>query len=85
MADVKNNKAEKKIVDDLDFFTREQIQAQNLKLDKIDNNTSTLEHYAERYIPIQVQNMIVENMRYLHDEDMITRLTSEENKLYSRL
>jgi len=23
MADVKNNKAEKKIVDDLDFFTRE--------------------------------------------------------------
>jgi len=29
--------------------------------------------------------MIIENMRYLHDEEMIGRLVSEENKLYSRL
>ena len=85
MIDVKTNKAEKKIVDELNSFTREQIQAQNVKLDTIENNTETLEHYTERYMPIQIQNMIIENMRYIHDEEIIGRLTGEENKLYSRL
>lgn len=39
----------------------------------------------ETYIPVKVENMIIENMRLVLTEDEMTHLRSEENKLYSQL
>ena len=45
----------------------------------------TIEHYSERYIPMQIQNMIIDNMRVIHDDHIINRLIGQENKLNSRI
>lgn len=55
------------------------------KLDKQRDDQLTLEHYTERYVPIQIQNMIVENMKVIHDEKTISQLTHEENKVHTRI
>ena len=56
-----------------------------IKMDKDKDNLLCLEHYTESYLPVQIQNMIIENMQVVLDEDMIKRLKGEENKLYNRL
>lgn len=38
-----------------------------------------MEHYVERYIPIQIQNMIITNMQTVLDDKDIQKLKSEEN------
>lgn len=45
----------------------------------------TLEHYTERYMPIKIQDMIIENMRLIHPDTVMARLMSEENKLFLKL
>ena len=70
-------------------WLNDHVMAENrefvIKMDKDKDNLLTLEHYTERYLPVQVQNMIIENMQVVLDEDMIKRLKGEENKLYNRL
>ena len=44
-----------------------------------------MENYVETYIPVKIENMIIENMRLVLSEDDMTHLRSEENKLYSQL
>ena len=54
-------------------------------MDKDKDNLLCLEHYTERYLPVQIENMIIDNMQVVLEEDMIKRLKGEENKLYNRL
>ena len=45
------------------------------------DDTKTLEHYVERYVPLQIQTMIMENMKLILDTNQMDILQSEENKL----
>lgn len=57
----------------------------DVKLDKNRDDQLTLEQYCERYIPIQCQGMIIDNMSVCLDSEQIDRLKSEENKLQARI
>ncbi len=56
-----------------------------LQLEKQRDDIMTIEHYSERYIPMQIQNMIIDNMKVIHEEPIINRLIGHENKLNSRI
>ena len=45
----------------------------------------TLEHYTEKYLPIQMQSMIIKNLELVLDEKVVRRLQSEENQLYMKM
>lgn len=60
----------------------------NFKLEQLDVGQSqmksdmmTLEHYTERYIPIQMQQMIIENMKMVLSSTQVDVLRSEQNKM----
>jgi len=61
-------KADRETVADLKTYISEQLQGFDVKLDKQRDDQLTLEHYAERYVPIQVQQMIMDNLKRIHDE-----------------
>ena len=64
---------------------RQDSQNFDIKLDKQRDDQLTLEHYCERYIPIQIQNMIIDNMNLVLKKDQLDVLKSEQNKLYRRI
>ena len=45
----------------------------------------TLERYAERYIPIQIQKMIIDNMQMVLSYDQMDKLKSTQNVLHQRI
>ena len=51
------------------FYQEFKAQTNEFKheIDRLVGNQLTLEHYAERYVPIQVQGMIIENLKLLHN------------------
>ena len=57
----------------------------DIKMDENRDNILTLEHYAEKYIPIQIQNMIMGNLENVMDDSQINRLKSHENKIHARV
>ena len=72
------------------FFERDEKLTTELadfdvKLDKQRDDQLTLEQYCERYIPIQAQGMIIDNMNVVMTPEQIERLKSEENKLHARI
>ena len=56
-----------------------------VRLQKIRDDQLTLEHYTERYIPLQMQNLLIENMRLIHEGDKIKILMDKENGLTKKL
>ena len=72
-------------MDELTILVKTENRNFDIKLAKERDDLLTLEHYTERYLPVQIENMIIENMKVIHDEDMVKRLVGEENKLYNRL
>lgn len=40
----------------------------NENIDKMNDNILTLENYTENYVPIQIQRIILENMKLVFDE-----------------
>lgn len=46
------------------------------------NKLITLENYCEKYIPVKIQSMLIENIRVFVNKDIINKLKSKENKLY---
>ena len=56
-----------------------------MRIDENKDQLLTLEHYSERYIPVKIQQMIIDNMKVIHDQDKVDLLKSEKNKLYSRI
>ena len=65
--------------------TQQDLYNKEIRVDSIKSNLLTLEHYCERYIPMKIQSMLIENMKVIHGQEMIDLLTSEENKLFKRL
>ena len=66
--ELRSTKADRHTVSDLKTYISEQLEGFDVKLDKQRDDQLTLEHYAERYIPIQIQQMIMDNMKKVHDE-----------------
>lgn len=52
--ELRQQKADLTALGDLKTYINEQLQAFDAKLDKQRDDQLTLEHYAERYIPVQV-------------------------------
>ena len=75
-------KADRTDVSGLRGYIDQRVQGFDAKLDKQRDDQLTLEHYAERYIPVQVQSMIMENLRAIHDEDTMKLVKNEENAVY---
>lgn len=46
------------------------------------NKLIALENYAEKYIPIRVQNMMLDNFKLVVGKEAMTKLKGQENKLY---
>ena len=65
--------------------TNKSLQEFSLLIEKQRDDIMTIEHYTERYIPMQIQNMIIDNMKVIHEEPIINRLIGHENKLNSRI
>ena len=65
--------------------TNKSLQEFSLLIEKQRDDIMTIEHYSERYIPMQIQNMIIDNMKVIHEEPIINRLIGHENKLNSRI
>jgi len=61
------------------------VQSIQALVDKQRDDQLTLEHYTERYVPVQVQNMIMDNLRLIHDDTVLAKLTEEETGLCVRL
>ena len=66
-------------------YINEQLQGFDAKLDKQRGDQLTLEHYTERYIPVQVQGMIMDNMARIHDEKTMKKVKAEENAIYMKM
>lgn len=60
--DVAMKKADRTAVEDLEKKFETQLGTFIAKLEKNRDDTLTIEHYIERYIPVQIQNMIITNM-----------------------
>ena len=65
--------------------TNKSLQEFSFLIEKQRDDIMTIEHYSERYIPMQIQNMIIDNMKVIHEEPIINRLIGHENKLNSRI
>lgn len=78
-------KAEKTTCQELRVYIQKCLREYDQKLDKQRDDQLTLEHYTERYVPIQTQNMIVENMKVIHNEKTMALLLHEENKVNTRM
>ena len=62
-------------------FMEGQMANMDAKTSKQEDDVQTLEHYCERYIPLQVQTMIMENMKLVLTPKQMEILQGEENKL----
>jgi len=83
--ELRQDKAERNDLYELKAFFTEQMSGYDAKLDKQRDDQLTLEHYAERYIPVQVQNMIIENLKRIHDDRTMKKIRSEENQVYMKM
>lgn len=77
--ELRQQKADRKALVDVKNYINEQLQGFDAKLDKQRGDQLTLEHYTERYIPVQVQGMITDNLERIHDEKTMKLIKSEEN------
>lgn len=82
---MQNNKSDNSRFEELHGYATETFEKLREHQDKNQNQILCLEHYCERYMPVQIQNMICDNMKLIHTEEIYGRLINEENKLYSRL
>ena len=62
------------------------------KLESIDktltnysNKFITVENYCEKYIPIKIQNMILDNIKIFVSKEVLQKLKSQENKVYTEI
>ena len=46
------------------------------KFDRLEDSVMVIENYSENYIPMQIQNIIIENMKLVLDENQINILKS---------
>ena len=53
----------------------------DISLAKTNDDLKTIEHYTERYIPIKVQEQIMDNMRMVLTTSQMEFLESEDNKM----
>jgi hypothetical protein len=44
-----------------------------------------MENYCEKYIPVKIQSMIMENVSFFVNKDIMNKLKGKENKLYTDL
>lgn len=54
-------------------------------LAKHENNIKSLENYLEKYVPVNTQNMIIENLKQFVSKDIIARLKSQSNLVQAHL
>ena len=85
MINIKNHKTD---VDDFNDFKNsiwETLKKFQQMIEQQRDQQHTLEHYTERYMPFQVQNMIVENLSALHDETEMAKISVEEDSLTAKV
>ena len=85
MINIKNHKTD---VDDFNDFKNsiwETLKKFQQMIEQQRDQQLTLEHYTERYMPFQVQNMIVENLSALHDETEMAKISVEEDSLTAKV
>jgi len=63
-----NMKIEKSEMQNLNKKYDENMNHFNENIDKMNDNILTLENYTENYVPIQIQRIILENMKLIFDE-----------------
>ena len=63
-----NMKIEKAEMQNLNKKYDENMKHFNENIDKMNDNILTLENYTENYVPIQIQRIILENMKLIFDE-----------------
>ena len=63
-----NMKIEKSEMQNLNKKYDENMKHFNENIDKMNDNILTLENYTENYVPIQIQRIILENMKLIFDE-----------------
>ena len=44
-----------------------------------------MENYCEKYVPVKIQSMIMENVSFFVNKDIMNKLKSKENKLYTEI
>ena len=85
VTDLDVTRCEKTRVKDIeDDLKEKKIQDRDIH-DRMGNQIMIMENYMENYVPVQVENMIIENFRHVCNEEEMTKLRGEENKLYSSL
>ena len=60
---VNAHKADKKATENLLDEVHQVFHDFEVKMEHLEKNQQILEHYTERYVPAQIQNMIIENMQ----------------------
>lgn len=63
-----NSKIEKSEMQNLQQKYDNNMKHFNENIDKMNDNILTLENYTENYVPIQIQRIILENMKLVFDE-----------------
>ena len=63
-----NMKIEKAEMQNLNNKYDENMKHFNENIDKMNDNILTLENYTENYVPIQIQRIILDNMKLVFDE-----------------
>jgi len=61
-------KIEKAEMQNLNKKYDENMKHFNENIDKMNDNILTLENYTENYVPIQIQRIILDNMKLVFDE-----------------
>ena len=59
---IENLKADKSQMNELESKSMAKFDDLDKKISSFRDDQLTLEHYTERYVPIQIQNMIVSNL-----------------------
>ena len=77
ITEIKLLKADTSEVQSFEKGVEERLSEMEQKVQQQRDDQLTLEHYTERYIPVQIQNMIIENMRHLHPDSDMVKLTGE--------
>jgi hypothetical protein len=77
--EVSLQKADRHVVENMIKHFDEQLADFQTSVETQRDNQLTLEHYTEKYIPIQMQSMIIKNLELVLQENEVRRLQSEEN------
>lgn len=72
VVDLQMNKADVKWVTDINDKVDNKLANFQEQLTQNKDDILTLEHYTERYMPIKIQNMIIENMRMIHPDTVMS-------------